>query len=77
MKRFPLLRAAAFAACLFASPATAQQQDARADDKTFGESLRDDAQRAAQTQPDAADLPNYDRNAVRSLEALNDDPDRI
>ena len=77
MKRFPLLRAAAFAAYLLAALVAAQQQDARADGKTFGESLRDDAQRAAQTQPDAADLPNYDRNAVRSLEALNDDPDRI
>lgn len=77
MKRFPMLRAAAFAACLIAAPVAAQQQDARADGKTFGESLRDDAQRAAQSQPDAADLPNYDRDAVRSLEALNDDPDRI
>ena len=77
MKRLPLLKAAAFAASLLAAPVAAQQQDARADGKTFGESLRDDAQRAAQTQPDAVDLPNYDRNAVRGLEALNDDPDRI
>ncbi len=77
MMRFALLRAAAFAACLFAAPVTAQQQDARTDGKTFGESLRGDAQRAAQTQPDAADLPNYDRDAVRGLEALKDDPDQI
>jgi conjugal transfer mating pair stabilization protein TraN len=77
MKCFQLLRAAAFAACLLAAPVAAQQQDARTDGKAFGESLRDDAQRAAQTQPNAANLPNYDRNAVRGLEALNDDPDRI
>ena len=77
MKRFGLFRVATFATCLLAAPVAAQQQDARSDGKNFGESLRDDAQRAAQTQPEAGDLPNYDRNAVRGLEALNDDPDRI
>lgn len=77
MRCFAFFKAASFAACLLAAPVSAQQQDARADGKAFGESLRDDAQQAAQTQPDAIDLPNYDRRAVRGLEALNDDPDRM
>ncbi|BDW83608.1 hypothetical protein MACH24_30460 [Erythrobacter sp. Dej080120_24] len=60
-----------------AAPLSAQQQNARADGKAFGESLRGDAQEAARSQPDASTLPNYDRNAVRGLETLADDPDRI
>nr|WP_232843195.1 conjugal transfer protein TraN [Allopontixanthobacter confluentis] len=71
------LRAATLAACLLAVPVAAQQQDARTDGKTFGESLRGDAQQAAQTQRSAADIPNYDRNAVRDLERLADNPDQI
>ncbi len=60
-----------------AAPLSAQQQDARADGKAFGESLRGEAQEAARSQPNAANLPNYDRNAVRNLETLADDPERI
>ena len=60
-----------------AAPLSAQQQDARADGKAFGESLRGKAQQAASSQPEPSTLPNYDRNAVRDLETLADDPDRI
>ena len=67
---------AALAALLPALPAAAQQ-DARADGKAFAEELRGEAQQAAQVQPDSNTLPHYDRNAVRGLETLADDPDRI
>jgi conjugal transfer mating pair stabilization protein TraN len=72
-----LLKAATIAACLLAAPVAAQQQDAKEDGNIFGQSLRGDAQRAAQTPPEAADLPNYDRDTVRGLEALEDNPDQI
>ena len=67
----------AFAALLLTASATAQQQEAKADGKAFAESLRGEAQQAAQQQPNAATIPNYDRNAVRGLETLAEDPDRI
>ena len=60
-----------------AAPLSAQQQDARADGKAFGQSLRGEAQEAARSQPNAANLPNYDRDAVQNLESLAGDPDRI
>ena len=60
-----------------AAPLSAQQQDARADGKAFGQSLRGEAQEAARSQPNAANLPNYDRDAVQNLESLAGDPDQI
>ena len=77
MKFTQSLRLALLALFAVAAPLSAQQQDARADGKAFGESLRGEAQTAARSQPDASTLPNYDRNAVRDLETLADDPDRI
>ena len=71
------LRLGLLALLAFAAPVSAQQQDARADGKAFGESLRGEAQQAARSQPDASSRPNYDRNAVQDLETLADDPDRI
>ena len=77
MKFTHSLRLALLALLAVAAPLSAQQQDARADGKAFGESLRGEAQAAARSQPDPSTLPNYDRNAVRDLETLADDPDRI
>ena len=65
------------AICALPMNASAQQQTARDDGKAFGEALRGEAQEAARTQPDTDSLPNYDRNAVRGLERLADNPDQI
>lgn len=71
------IRTLFFALSLLAVPASAQQQEARSDGKTFGESLRGEAQAASKTQPNASELPNYDREAVRDLERLAENPDQI
>ena len=77
MKHPIKLAVTAFTALLLTASAAAQQQDAKADGKAFAESLRGEAQQAAQQQPNTATLPNYDRNAVRGIETLAQDPDRI
>lgn len=77
MKHPIKLAVAAFTALLLTASAAAQQQDVKADGKAFAESLRGEAQQAAQQQPNASSVPNYDRNAVRGLETLAQDPDRI
>ncbi len=77
MKHPIQLALTAFTALLLTASAAAQQQDAKTDGKAFAESLRGEAQRAAQQQPNASTVPNYDRNAVQGLETLAQDPDRI
>lgn len=77
MIRDTLIRAAFLALSLIAAPATAQQEEARNDGKAFGESLRGQAQTASKAEPSASELPNFDRNAVRELERLADNPDQI
>ena len=77
MIRQSSIKAALFALAMLAAPASAQQQEARSDGKAFGESLRGEAQVASRSQPTASDLPNYDRQAVRNLEQLADNPDQI
>ncbi len=71
------IQALLFALSLLAVPASAQQQEARSDGKAFGESLRGEAQAASKAEPNASELPNFDRNAVRNLERLADNPDQI
>ena len=73
----PHIKVGILAALLLAFPASAQQQEAKDEGKAFAESLRGEAQQAAQAQPNASTLPNYDRNAMRGLETLADNPDRI
>ena len=77
MIRQSSIKALLFALSLLAAPASAQQQEARSDGKAFGESLRSEAQAASKAQPTASELPNYDREAVRNLERLADNPDQI
>nr|WP_255573933.1 conjugal transfer protein TraN [Erythrobacter sp. SCSIO 43205] len=77
MIRQPYIKDVLFALCLLAAPASAQQQDARSDGKAFGESLRGEAQAASQAEPSDSNLPNFDRQAVRSLERLAGVPKRI
>ncbi|WP_298300460.1 conjugal transfer protein TraN [uncultured Erythrobacter sp.] len=71
------MKALLLALSLLAVPASAQQQEARSDGKAFGESLRGEAQAASKSEPNASELPNFDRNAVRNLERLADNPDQI
>ncbi len=77
MIRLQGMKALLFALSLLAVPASAQQQEARSDGKAFGESLRGEAQAASKSEPNASELPNFDRNAVRNLERLADNPDQI
>ncbi len=71
---------AAVLALILAVPgaSTAQTTEAaRADGKQTASDLLESARDAASAPVEARRMPNYDRNAVRGLETLADNPDRI